>query len=790
MDDNKIIPMLGADEENVCNSIAVDSPLAVLPLRGAALFPSVVIPINLGRKSSVALARWVYAQNKQVAVAMQKDAKMENPSIDDIHSIGTAASIVRIVDMPDGTTTIILQGLRRIALQSAAPAQEQFMMAHTLPLIDTLPIDDTDYDAAIVSIKEVALRIVQNLPQQASEASNAIRSIANRTFLVNYLASNIELPAPDKQRLLETSDAGSRAALLLELLLKEEGAMLVKRDIQQKVHRDLDKHQREYVLQQQLKAIQDELGGSAASKEADELRSKAKDKKWSRQAAAHFERELKKLEMMHPYSPEFPTQANYLKVMVELPWDHYSKDNLNIDNARTILDDDHFGLEEVKERILEHLSVMKLKKDSKSPILCLYGPPGVGKTSLGRSVARAMGREFARISLGGLHDEAEIRGHRKTYIGAMPGRIVQALRKCKCGNPVIVLDEIDKVGSDYRGDPSSALLEALDPEQNAAFYDNYLEMEYNLSRIMFLTTANNIAALQPALRDRMELIAVSGYTQEEKVQIAAHYLMPRLLTNHGLKQDNIRIGEDLIASIIDGYTSESGVRGLERQLSKIMRKTAKCIAVHEDMPADLTADRVKSMLGAPKFVRENALSDALVGVVTGMAWTQNGGEILFVEASISKGKGGLTTTGNLGDVMKESAALAFEYVKANASMLGIDADAFTDMNVHIHVPQGAIPKDGPSAGVAMATAIASVFSASRVRQDIAMTGEITLRGKVMPIGGVKEKILAAKRAGIASVLLPEENRRSVEEIKADYIAGLQIIYIKTIAQAVQMAVVR
>jgi ATP-dependent Lon protease len=783
----EIIPLI-SDEEGASNTIPVPETLPVLALRNAALFPSVIIPINLSREKSVTLVNTVFASDKQVAVAMQRDSKTDNPLFDELHSVGVAANIVRIVEMPDGSTTILLQGLRRIALR-ALVAEEPFFVAQIEALHDILPPATQEYALLIDSIRDVALRIVQMLANAAGEASFAIKNISNRSFLINYLATNIDLPCADKQQLLETSDLGGRAKLLLEMLLREESALLIKRDIQKKAFKDIDKNQREYVLHQQMKAIQDELGGNTSSKEADDIREKAKGKKWSKTVQAAFEKELKKLELMHPYSPEFPMQANYLKVLVELPWEHYSKDNIGIAKAGQTLDADHFGLEDVKERILEHLSVMKLKRDFKAPILCLYGPPGVGKTSLGKSAARAMGREFARIALGGMHDESEIRGHRKTYIGAMPGRIIQALRKCKTGNPVIILDEIDKVGADYRGDPSSALLEVLDPEQNTTFYDNYLELEYDLSHVMFITTANNIATIQPALRDRMELIPVSGYTQEEKVQIAKRHLIPRLLGDHGLKEAQLQLPDSILLRIIDDYTREAGVRGLEKQLAKLMRKTAKTLAMGNNYEPCLSEEQMTAMLGVAKFSREKSLDAAITGVVTGLAWTQNGGEILFIEASINKGKGVLTTTGNLGDVMKESAILAFEYVQSQAEALCIDPKMFAVNNIHIHVPEGAIPKDGPSAGVAMVTAMVSVFTGRAVRQDVAMTGEITLRGKVMPIGGVKEKILAARRAGIATVILPDENRRNVEEIKPEYISGLNVIYVKTVQDVLGKAMI-
>ncbi|GHT10733.1 Lon protease [Bacteroidia bacterium] len=781
-----IIPVFSEGDEKKLSQINVPKSLPVLALRNAVLFPGIIFPINISRQKSVKLVQDAYASDKNLAVVMQRDSKVEDPRLDELYAVGVAARILRIIEIPDGSTTVLLQGTRRIALQDVV-SQEPYFVVNVEALEDSLPPATEEFNLLIGSVRDVALRIIQISSQAAQEVCFAIKNIGSRMFLVNYLATNIDIESTDKQTLLEMANIEDRSKALLELLLKAEDTLSVKREIQKKVHKDIDKHQREYVLTQQMKAIQDELGGNSVNKTAAELREKSKSKKWNQNIADTFEKELKKLEMMHPYSPEFPPQANYLQSLVDLPWNEYSEDAIDLNKAQKVLDEDHFGLEEVKERILEHLAVMKLKSDFKAPILCLYGPPGVGKTSLGKSVARAMGREFARISLGGLHDESEIRGHRKTYIGAMPGRIIQTLRKSKTSNPVLILDEIDKVGTDFRGDPSSALLEVLDPEQNTTFYDNFLELEYDLSHIMFITTANNMATIHPALRDRMEVINVSGYTMEEKVQIAQRHLIPRLLANHGVQPEQLQLSDEILQHIIEEYTHESGVRGLEKQLSKVMRKTAKNITIGQDYEPAITLTALRTLLGVQKISKEKALENALTGVVTGLAWTQNGGEILFVEASMNKGKGTLTTTGNLGDVMKESAVLALEYVKSQAEYLKIAPTLFEKNNLHIHVPEGAIPKDGPSAGVAMVTAIASIFTNRKVRQGVAMTGEISLRGKTLAIGGVKEKILAAKRAGITTIILPEDNRRNIEEIKPEYLTGLTFVYAKTLHDVLQNA---
>ncbi|MDR0688608.1 MAG: endopeptidase La [Prevotellaceae bacterium] len=783
---DNFIPVFAEGDEQNLNKVEVPKQLPILVLRNAVLFPGVIMPINMSRDKSVKLARAVYSSDKNLAAVMQRDAKQDDPTFEDLHKVGTAARILRLLEIPDGSTTIILQGTRRIALGRMV-ANDPFFVATVEVVEDIVPAPSKEYGSLVSTIRDVSMTVVKLSPHLAPDAGVTMKNINNRRFFVDYLASNTEVSGDEKQKLLEIDNIEKRAAALLEILLRERQALELKSEIQQKVHKGIDQHNREFFLQEQMKAIQAELGGNPVEQEVKLLREKATTKKWSDEVAAVFEREALKTEKMMPHSGDYPMQLNYLQTLVDLPWGEYSEDKLDLSEAQKVLDEDHYGLEEVKERMLEHLAVIKLKGNLKSPILCLYGPPGVGKTSLGKSVARAMGREFGRISLGGLHDEAEIRGHRKTYIGAMPGRILQTIKKCKKGNPVIILDEVDKVGNDFRGDPSSALLEVLDPEQNATFYDNFLEMDYDLSRVLFITTANNVATIHPALRDRMEMISVSGYTQEEKLEIVKRHLLPRLLEDHGVKPSQLVISDELIATTIEDYTRESGVRGVEKQLAKIIRHTARLIASGKEYAPMLTEQALREALGATKFLKDRALKNAFTGVATGLAWTPNGGEILFIEASISKGKGAIATTGSLGDVMKESAAIALEYVRAQADFLQIDPKIFAANNLHIHVPEGAIPKDGPSAGVTMVTAIASVFSGRKVRSGLAMTGEATLRGKVLPVGGIKEKILAAKRAGIADILLPAENKKDIDEIKKEYLQGLNFTYVDVIKDVLDIA---
>ncbi|MDR3329081.1 MAG: endopeptidase La, partial [Prevotellaceae bacterium] len=781
------LPML--PDGNAAGAQQADIPTTqpLLVLRNSVLFPGIVIPINISRAKSVRAARAAYASDKNIVAVMQHDSKQDDPTFDELHKVGTAAHILRLLEMPDGSTTVILQGTRRIVLEELL-SSEPFFTVRVALLEDIAPKASKDYDLLAGSIRDVAVNIINLSPNLPNEAGFAIKNIDNKQFLINYIATNTELSGAEKQTLLEHDKFEERASALLQLLLREQQAMALKSELQQKVHEGINQHNREYFLHEQLKAIQSELGGNPTEQAATTLREKAKGKKWSEEAGKVFERELGKLEKMHPYSGEYPVQLNYLQVLTDLPWGECTEDKIDLNEAQKALNEDHYGLEEVKDRILEHLAVIKLKGNSlKSPILCLYGPPGVGKTSLGKSVARALGREFGRIALGGLHDEAEIRGHRKTYVGAMPGRIIQTIRRCKSSNPVIILDEVDKVGNDFRGDPSSALLEVLDPEQNAAFYDNYLELDYDLSHVLFITTANGIATIHPALRDRMEMISVSGYTPEEKVEIVKRHLLPRLLDDHGVKPDQLHIPDELLSAIIEDYTRESGVRGVEKQLAKIIRHTARAIASEQAQAPTLTREALRKALGTPKFTRDKALDTSFTGVATGLAWTVNGGEILFVEASVSKGKGAIATTGQLGDVMKESAIIALEYVRAHAELLGIDPKAFEKHNLHVHVPEGAIPKDGPSAGITMVTAIASVYAGRKVRRGLAMTGEATLRGKVLPVGGIKEKLLAAKRAGIADLILPSDNKKDVDEIKQEYLHGLRFTYVDDIQEVLTAA---
>jgi ATP-dependent Lon protease len=785
-DSEEFIPVFAEGDEQNLHRVKVPKQLPVLALRNSVLFPGVVMPINISRDKSVRLARAAYTSGKKVAAVMQRDAKTDDPAFDDLHKVGTAANILRLLEMPDGSTTIILQGTRRIALGSMV-SDDPFFVATIKVLEDIVPTPNENYDLIIGSIRDVSLTIIKLSPHLAPEAGFTVKNIENKQFLIDYLAANTEVSGDEKQKLIEIDHVEQRASALLEILLRERQALELKSEIQQKVHKGIDRHNREFFLNEQMKAIQAELGGNPVEQEVKQLREKAKTKKWRKEVADTFEREAVKTEKMIQHSGEYPVQLNYLQTLVDLPWDEYSEDKLDIGEAQKVLNEDHYGLEEVKERILEHLAVIKLKGDLKSPILCLYGPPGVGKTSLGKSVARALGREFGRISLGGLHDEAEIRGHRKTYVGAMPGRVIQTIKKCKVGNPVIILDEVDKVGNDFRGDPSSALLEVLDPEQNATFYDNFLELDYDLSHVLFITTANNVSTIHPALRDRMEMIEVSGYTQEEKVEIVKRHLLPRLLKDHGVKPEQLQISDELVAYIIENYTRESGVRGVEKQLAKIIRHTAKLIASNKKYAPELTQETLQEALRMPKFLKDKALENSFTGVATGLAWTPNGGEILFIEASISKGKGLIATTGSLGDVMKESAVIALEYVRAQADFLKIDPKMFAENNLHIHVPEGAIPKDGPSAGVTMVTAIASVFTGRKVRCGLAMTGEATLRGKVLPVGGIKEKILAAKRAGINDILLPAENKKDIDEIKKEYLQGLTFTYVDAIRDVLSIA---
>lgn len=781
------IPILAEEGTPEVSSSDIPDVIPILALRNTVLFPGVVMPITVGREKSIKLISNLPSKKKIVGVISQIDAKVEDPGVDDLYSVGTIAHVLKVLEMPDGNSSVILQGISRFEVINYLKETPYFIArVNTLP--DIMPDDsDKEFKAISGSIRDLTLRMISLSPNIPREASFAIKNIDNYLLLINFICSNSEIKTPDKQSLLEKSIVKDRASLLLQLLTKDVQMLELKHDIQSKVKLDLDQQQREYFLQQQIKTIQDELGGNPIEQEVEDLKGKAKGKKWSKEVAEHFEKEVTKLNRMNPMAGEYSVQLNYVQLLLDLPWNEYTTDDYDLKHAQEILDEDHFGLEQVKERILEHLAILKLKGDMKAPIICLYGPPGVGKTSLGKSVARALGRNYARISLGGMHDEAEIRGHRKTYIGAMPGRIIQSIKKVKSSNPVIILDEIDKVGKDFQGDPSSALLEALDPEQNFAFHDNYLEVEFDLSKVIFITTANTISTISPALRDRMEMIEVSGYSLEEKVEIASRHLVPNQIKEHGLDFSQVSLNKKIIETVIQNYTRESGVRNLNQRVAKIVRSIAKKIAFEEKYNPKITSKEIETILGVPRFTKDVYQGNNLAGVVTGLAWTEVGGEILFVETSLSKGKGNLTITGNLGEVMKESAILALEYIKSHSDSLNIKPDIFEKWNVHLHVPEGAIPKDGPSAGITMVTSLASALTQRKVRKGIAMTGEITLRGKVLPVGGIKEKILAAKRANITEIILSDENKKDISEINSHYIKGLKFIYVDSILEVLNYA---
>ena len=749
-----------------------------------------VLPISIGRPKSIQLIKDAYRNNKIVGTVAQKDPDIENPEFQDLHSIGTIGQIVKLLEMPDGSTTAIIQGRKRMVLQELI-SNDPYFVAKVKTIPEMKPdILSKDFDAIVGSLKDLSLKIIKINPNISPEASFAIKNIENNTYLINFICSNTDIKVQDKQKLLEINSLRDRGFMLLEFLVQEIQVLELKNELQSKVKSDLDQQQREFLLHQQMKTIQNELGGNPIEKEIEEYTKKAETKKWSVEVKKVFDKELDKLHRLNPAAAEYSVQVNYIQTLLDLPWDLCTKDNLDLNNARLVLDSDHFGLDEVKERILEHLAVLKLKGDLKSPILCLYGPPGVGKTSLGRSVAKALDRKYVRMSLGGLHDEAEIRGHRKTYIGAMPGRIIQNIKRAGSSNPVFILDEIDKVGQDFRGDPSSAMLEVLDPEQNSTFFDNFLEMEYDLSKVLFIATANNLATINPALRDRMELIEITGYLVEEKLEIAKRHLFPKQLENHGVKPDQITIDKKVMEVVIEKYTRESGVRELDKRLAKIVRVTAKNIASDTKYDTILSQKTLLEMLGPPKYTRDLYSGNEQAGVVTGLAWTAAGGEILFIETSLSRGTGKLTLTGNLGEVMKESAIIALEYLKSNAELLDLPDNFSEKWNIHIHVPEGAIPKDGPSAGITMASSIASAFTQRKVKKFLAMTGEITLRGKVLPVGGIKEKILAAKRASIKEIIISEENRKDVENIKEIYIRGLKFHYVETIMGVLELALLK
>ena len=789
-EDAELIPLMTPEDEEAMNKEELPEILPILPLRNTVLFPGVVIPITAGRDKSIKLINETNKGNKIIGVVSQIDENIEDPELKDINKVGTVAKILRVLKMPDGNTTIILQGQKRFEVNEIITSIP-YMTATIKEVPEAKPAtENEEFKAIIDSIKEKSLQIIKNSPNIPSEAAFAIKNIESSSFLINFVSSNLNVTVSDKQKLLEISDLKDRALETLRFMEIELKKLSLRIDIQSKVESDISQQQREYFLHQQMKTIQEELGGNTSEEEIEEMRLRSKKKIWNQEVSKHFDKELAKLQRMNPQVAEYGIQRNYLELYLDLPWEEYSVDKFDLKRARKILDRDHFGLDDVKKRIIEYLAVLKLRNDMKSPILCLYGPPGVGKTSLGKSIAEALGRKYVRMSLGGLRDESEIRGHRKTYIGAMPGRILKNVKKAATGNPVFVLDEIDKLSMGSQGDPSSAMLEVLDPEQNNSFYDNFLEVGYDLSKVMFVATSNSLGTIQPALRDRMEIINVSGYTTEEKVEIAKRHLLPKQLLDHGLTNNDLKLGKPQLEKIIEGYTRESGVRGLEKQIAKMVRFAAMKIAMEEKYIVKISNEQIIEILGAPKLERDKYENNDIAGVVTGLAWTRVGGDILFIESIISKGKGLLTLTGNLGKVMKESATIAMEYIKANADLLGLSADVFKKYNVHIHVPEGATPKDGPSAGVTMLTSLVSLYTQRKVKRSIAMTGEITLRGKVLPVGGIKEKILAAKRAYIKEVLLCEENKRDIEEIKPEYIKGLKFHYVKDMSQVIDIALTK
>jgi len=789
-EDADLIPLMTPEDEEEINKEDVPEVLPILPLRNTVLFPGVVIPITAGRDKSIELIKQANKGNKTIGVVAQKNEAIEDPSIDDVYKVGTVARILRMLKMPDGNTTVIIQGKKRFEIDTFVQ-EKPYLQATTKECPEDRSEEKEKEFAVIVdSIKDMAVKIIKENPSLPTEATFAIKNIESNPFLINFVSSNMNMKVEEKQELLQVNNLKERALLTLKKMDVELQRLELRNDIQSKTRVDMDQQQREYYLHQQLKTIQEELGGVSYDEELDEMREKAKSKKWSKEVKATFEKEIGRLQRMNPQVAEYSVQRNYLDLLLELPWNEYSEDKFDLKRAQKILDRDHFGLEKVKDRIIEHLAVLKLKGDMKSPIICLYGPPGVGKTSLGKSIAESLGRKYVRMSLGGVRDEAEIRGHRKTYIGAMPGRLIKDIKKAGTSNPVFVLDEIDKLASSsHNGDPSSAMLEVLDPEQNTAFHDNYLELDYDLSKVLFVATANSLSTIPWALRDRMEIINVSGYTIEEKVEIAKRHLLPKQLEEHGLTTKHLQIGKKQLEKIVEAYTRESGVRGLEKQIAKMVRYAAKSIAMEEEYDIKISTETVEKVLGPSHLERDKYESNNVAGVVTGLAWTRVGGDILFIESIISKGKG-LTITGNLGKVMKESATIAMEYIRANASEFDIDPKWLDENKVHIHVPEGATPKDGPSAGITMLTSLVSVFTQRKVKSKLAMTGEITLRGKVLPVGGIKEKILAAKRANIKELILCKENEKDVDEIKQSYLKGLKFHYVSEMKEVIDIALTK
>ena len=785
-EESELIPLMTSDDEEAISKESIPETLPILPLRNTVLFPGVVIPITATRDKSVKLIKHANTGDKLIGVVSQKDSSVSEPTFSDINKIGTVAKILRVLQMPDGNLTIIIQGKKRFQIKNIV-SEDPFILSSVDEIKEFNPEkDDKEFIATIDSIKDLSLKIINDNPNIPTEASFAIKNIHSNSFLVNFVSSNMNISISDKYKILEIDNLQQRALCCLKFMNIEFQKLSLKNDIQSRVRTDLDQQQREYYLNQQLKTIQEELGTSSNDQEVEEIKIKSKSKKWNKEVENHFRKELKKLQRMNPQVAEYSIQRNYLDLLLDLPWNEFSKDNFNLKRAKKILNRDHYGLSDVKNRIIEQIAVLKLKEDLKSPILCFYGPPGVGKTSLGKSIAEALGREYVRISLGGLRDEAEIRGHRKTYIGAMPGRIIQSLKKVKTSNPVFILDEIDKLSVGSQGDPSSAMLEVLDPEQNSDFYDNFLELGFDLSKVLFIATANNLNTIQPPLLDRMEIINISGYSMEEKVQIAKKYLLKKQIIEHGLKNHEFKLSTEIIKLIIEGYTRESGVRKLEKNIAKICRAIATKIVENSNFSNQLTFDQINKFLGTPlsKSLYE---SNDVVGVTTGLAWTHYGGEILFIESIISPGKGQLSITGNLGKVMKESATIAIEFIKANCHEFEIDSEIFNKYNFHLHVPEGATPKDGPSAGITMLTSLVSLLTQRKVKDKLAMTGEITLRGKVLPVGGVKEKILAAKRAKIKEIILSEENKKNIEEIDKKYLRGLKIHYVSEMKEVINIS---
>jgi ATP-dependent Lon protease len=786
-DSGELIQLITADEEDDIQDDGLPEELSILPIKNTVLFPGVVIPITVGRQKSIKLVKKAYKGNKVIGVIAQQNNKVEEPSHEDLYKIGTVARILKMLVLPDGNTTIIIQGRKRFEIDEVVQ-EEPYISAKVKYIKENFPSKSKKETKAMVqSLKDAASKILKLNPEIPQEAQIALDNIESPSFLTHFLSSNINAEVDDKQKLLEINDGMKRATLLLEFMLRDIQMLELKQEIANKVHLDIDQQQRDYYLRQQMKVLQDELGYDGPDQEVDALRVKGSKKQWPEEVKKHFNKELDKIMRMNPAAAEYPVSMNYVEFLVDLPWTETTKDNFDLKRAKKLLDKEHFGLDKVKERIIEYLAVLKLKQDMKGPILCLYGPPGVGKTSLGRSIAKALGRKYVRMSLGGVHDEAEIRGHRKTYVGAMPGKIIHNIKKSASANPVFILDEIDKVSSDFRGDPSSALLEVLDPEQNNAFVDNYLELDYDLSKVLFIATANSMDTIHPALRDRMEIIEINGYTLEEKIEIAKKHLIPKQKKEHGLKSTDVQLESKALVKIVDEYTRESGVRNLERKIGAVIRQIAKAIAMEEEYPKKVTEKDVVKYLGAEIFDKEIYQDNDMPGVVIGLAWTQVGGEILFIESSLSRGKGKLTLSGQLGDVMKESAITALSYLRSNADYLGIHYKIFDNYDLHVHVPAGAVPKDGPSAGITMLTSLASVYTQRKVRDRLAMTGEITLRGKVLPVGGIKEKILAAKRAGVKDVILSLRNKKDIEEINPDYIKDLKIHFVDTVKEVLEIA---